>query len=65
LRYVHHNVKRWRNGRMVLRWAAAGFAEAAKGFRRIKGCSDLPRFLAVLRQRDQELGLTSVATQAA
>jgi putative transposase len=65
LRYVHHNVKRWRHGRMVLRWAAAGFAEAAKGFRRIKGCSDLPRLVAALRQRDQELGLTPVQTQAA
>lgn len=65
LRYVHHNVKRWRDGRMVLRWAAAGFTEAAKGFRRIKGCSELPRLLAVLRQRDQELGLTVSHTQAA
>lgn len=65
LRYVHHNVKRWRHGRMVLRWAAAGFAEAAKGFRRIKGCSDLPRVVAALRQRDQELGLAPMQTQAA
>jgi len=65
LRYVHHNVKRWRHGRMVLRWAAAGFAEASKGFRRIKGCSDLPRLVAALRQRDQELGLASAETQAA
>ncbi len=65
LRYVHHNVKRWRHGRMVLRWAAAGFAEAAKGFRRIKGHSELPRLVAVLRQRDQELGLTPVAVQVA
>jgi transposase-like protein len=65
LRYVHHNVKRWRHGRMVLRWAAAGLTEAAKGVRRIKGASDLPRLVAALRQRDQELGLTSAATQAA
>jgi putative transposase len=65
LRYVHHNVKRWRNGRMVLRWAAAGFQEAAKGFRRIKGCTDLPRLVAVLRRRDAELGLGSTQEQAA
>lgn len=64
LRYVHHNVKRWRHGRMVLRWAAAGFQEAAKGFRRIKGCTDLPRLVAALRQRDQTLRLTS-QTEAA
>ena len=65
LRYVHHNVKRWRHGRMVLRWAAAGFHEAAKGFRRIKGCSELPRLVAVLRRRDVELGLSSTEEEAA
>jgi len=65
LRYVHHNVKRWRDGRMVLRWAAAGFTEAAKGFRRIQGCQELPRLVAVLRQRDQEIGLQSSQTEAA
>ena len=65
LRYVHHNVKRWRHGRMVLRWAAAGFQEAAKGFRRIKGCTELPRLVALLRHRDVELGLNSRQEEAA
>jgi putative transposase len=31
------NVKRWRDGEMVLRWCAAGMLEAAKQFRRVKG----------------------------
>lgn len=31
------NVKRWRDGEMVLRWCAAGMGEAAKQFRRVKG----------------------------
>ena len=31
------NVKRWRDGRMVLRWCAAGMTEAAKQFRRVNG----------------------------
>lgn len=65
LRYVHHNVKRWRHGQMVLRWAAAGFQEAAKGFRRIKGCTELPRLVAALRSRDAELGLSSMQEEAA
>jgi putative transposase len=65
LRYVHHNVKRWRNGRMVLRWAAAGFQEAAKGFRKIKGCTELPRLVAALRARDHQLGLVAAQTDAA
>ena len=37
-RHVKRNVKRWRGGTMVLRWVAAGVLEAAKGFRRVKGC---------------------------
>lgn len=65
LRYVHHNVKRWRNGRMVLRWAAAGFQEAAKGFRKIKGCTELPRLVIALRARDHQLGLVAAETDAA
>jgi putative transposase len=31
------NVKRWRDGQMVLRWIAAGMGEAAKQFRRVNG----------------------------
>ena len=36
------NVKRWRDGRMALRWCAAGMIEAGKQFRRIKGHMHLP-----------------------
>jgi putative transposase len=64
LRRVQRNVKRWRNGRMVLRWTAAGFQEVAKSFRRINGCRDLSAFVAALRQRDQTLGLVT-QTEAA
>jgi hypothetical protein len=32
-----HNVKRWRDGRMALRWCAAGMIEAGKQFRRVNG----------------------------
>jgi putative transposase len=31
------NVKRWRDGQMVLRWCAAGMLEAKKQFRRVNG----------------------------
>lgn len=37
----HRNVKRWRNGRMALRWIAAGMLEAEKQFRRVNGYRDL------------------------
>jgi putative transposase len=56
-RHVKRNVKRWRGGQMMLRWVAAGVLEAVKGFRRLKGCGDMPRLVAVLRARDQQLGL--------
>ena len=56
-RHVKRNVKRWRGGTMVLRWVAAGVLEAAKGFRRVKGCQDIPALVAALRARDARLGL--------
>ena len=57
-RHVKRNVKRWRGGQMVVRWAAAGVLEAVKGFRRLKGHKAMPQLVAALRARDQQLGLT-------
>ena len=59
-RHVKRNVKRWRGGRMVLRWVAAGVLEAAKGFRRVKGCQDMPALVAALRARDARLGTRGI-----
>ncbi len=42
IRRVTHNVKRWRNASMALRWVAAGMIEAAKGFRKLKAHKQLP-----------------------
>src|SRR2546422_5243278 len=58
-RHVKRNVKRWRGGQMVLRWTAAAVLEAVKGFRRLKGYKDMPKLVAALRARDQQLGFTS------
>lgn len=63
-RHVKRNVKRWRGGQMVLRWAAAGVLEAVKGFRRVKGFKDMPGLVAALRARDQQLGFISVENVA-
>ncbi len=38
------NVKRWRDGEMALRWAAAGMECARDQFRRVKGYRQLPEF---------------------
>jgi hypothetical protein len=46
-RHVGRNVKRWRSGRMILRWVGAGVLEAVKGFRRLKGYADMPQLVAV------------------
>jgi putative transposase len=48
IRQVCRNVKRWRDARMALRWTAAGMMEAAKGFRRLKACKQLPALRAAL-----------------
>jgi transposase-like protein len=46
LRRITRNVKRWRDGTMVVRWIGAALQEAAKGFRRIRGYKgmEIPRF---------------------
>jgi putative transposase len=43
------NVKRWRDGDMRLRWAAAGMLAAANQFRRVKGYRQLPQLGRALR----------------
>ena len=64
-RQVKRNAKRWRSGSMVVRWVAAGVLEAAKGFRRIKGDTEMPQLVAALRARDTELGLADTSEQVA
>ena len=56
-RHIKRNVKRWRGGTMVLRWVAAGVLEAAKGFRRVNSCKEMPTLVTALRARDAQLGL--------
>ena len=48
IRQVCHNVKRWRDARMALRWTGAAMLEAAKGFRRLKARKQLPILRAAL-----------------
>jgi transposase-like protein len=44
------NVKRWRDGQMVLRWCAAGMVEASKQFRRVNGFMHLPALRKALEK---------------
>jgi putative transposase len=49
LRHVARNVKRWRAGDMIHRWAGFGLLRAAARFRRIKHHRDLPQLVRALR----------------
>ncbi len=51
VRRTSHNVKRWQNGEMCLRWTAAGMLEAERQFRKIIGYQHLAR-LALAVERD-------------
>ncbi|MGH2650114.1 MAG: IS256 family transposase [Actinomycetota bacterium] len=53
-RDTSRNVKRWRDGRMALRWTAAGMLEAEKQFRRVNGYRDLHVLKRAL-ERHQEV----------
>jgi putative transposase len=50
LRHVTRNVKRWRAGDMIHRWAGVGLLRAAARFRRIKHHRELPHLVRALRR---------------
>lgn len=45
---VLKRAKHWKDGEQILRYAAAGFVEAEKSFRRIKGYRQIPLLLEAL-----------------
>jgi hypothetical protein len=47
---------------MIVRWVAVGILKAAKGFRRLKGCTDMPK---LVRARGQQLALVAAAENVA
>lgn len=57
-RTVAGNVKRWRDGKMALRWTAAGLLEAEKQFRRVNGYREMPILRRALEQHYQGLAST-------
>ncbi len=52
VRRTSRRVTRYRDADMALRWAAAGFLEAQKSFRKIQGVADLWVLKAALGQSD-------------
>jgi transposase-like protein len=57
---VSRNVKRWRGGRMALRWGVTGLLVAERKFRRIKGHGGLAQLLAAL---DALVGASTLDTE--
>ena len=55
LRRITRNVKRWRDGTMIIRWMGTALSEAAKGFRRLRGHKGMPALVAALRAHDAKL----------
>ena len=49
VRKVSRRVKRWRGGRMMLRWCGAAVLDAEQRFRRIRGYREMPKLIAALR----------------
>ncbi|MGH6629581.1 MAG: IS256 family transposase, partial [Burkholderiales bacterium] len=45
------NVKRWRDGQMVLRWVGTALHEAGSGFRAVRGFRDMKQLASALAQR--------------
>ena len=65
VRRVSHNIKRWRDASMALRWTAAGMMEAAKGFRRLKARDQLPTLRdALQRHHANHFGLDETSKAA-
>jgi putative transposase len=48
------NVKHWQDGRMTMRWCAAGMIEAARQFRRVNGHLQVPALRAALERHVAE-----------
>lgn len=42
------NVKRWRDGHMVLRWIGSSLKQASRGFRAVRGYRDMKRLVSAL-----------------
>ena len=51
------NVKRWRGGRMILRWVGAAVVEASKRFRKIRGHRDLRQLVLALQNHEHKQGV--------
>ena len=55
VRRVNGRVTRYRNADKAMRWVAAGFLEAEKAFRRLRGYKSIPSLILALRPASVQL----------
>jgi putative transposase len=67
IRKTTHNVAKWESGEMVLRWMALALDEASKTFRKLRDYKGMPKLVAALRARDENIKPSAVddSTEAA
>jgi transposase-like protein len=66
LRRIAARVKRWRDGRMILRWTVAAIADAATRFRRMIGARDgMTQLVRALKDHENTLATVASRRQAA
>lgn len=51
------NVKRWRGGKMILRWVGAAVVEAGKRFRKVRGHRDMIQLVQALEAHELKQGV--------
>jgi len=49
------NVRRWRDGGMLVRWIATGLHDAQQRFRRIRGCGEMPALIRALDRQHVDM----------
>lgn len=55
VRDLGHRVRRWRDGKMMVRWAVTALVEASKQFRKLRGYAGMSKLVAALRAHDAAL----------
>ena len=61
---VIKRVKHWNDGEQILRYAAAGFLEAEKSFRRVKGYRQIPLLVSAIEKDLEPSSSTLIAKSA-
>jgi transposase-like protein len=49
------NVRRWRDGAMLVRWIGTALQEAQRRFRRIRGCGEMPALIRALDRHQVDM----------